>query len=97
MSDIGLGYIYPVESHSYQILVANLAKLRSRLYCKKYVGLVPLEFIIKQHVHRFHDTDLHPVIYHFVTQEAVRPSVTDRVKINVKEPIQNVFICPTAN
>ena len=51
--------------------------------------------IMKTHVRGFFDTDLHDVSWHFATHEAVRPSVrssTDRVKISVKEAIQNGFL-----
>ena len=44
----------------------------------------------------FFDTDLHEVSWHFATYEAVRPkwvlSSTDRVKISVKEAIENGFL-----
>ena len=51
---------------------------------------------MKTHVRGFFDTDLHEVSWHFATHEAVRPSgflsSTDRVKISVKEAIQNGFL-----
>ena len=55
-------------------------------------------YILKTHVHGFFDTNLHEVIWHFATHEAVRRSglqvklLTDRVKISVKEPMQNEFL-----
>ena len=50
-----------------------------------------VDFIIKTHVRGFFDTDLHEVSWHFATHEAVEwvLSSTDRVKISVKEAIQN--------
>ena len=46
--------------------------------------------MIKTHVHGFFDTDLHEVSWHFATHEAewVLCSI-ERVKISVKEAIQN--------
>ena len=41
----------------------------------------------KTHVRFFSDTDLHEVIWHFAPL-----SSTDRVKISVKEAIQNGFL-----
>ena len=50
-------------------------------------GETQWKYIIKTHVDGFFDTDLHRVSWHFATHEAV-----DRVKISVKEPIQNGFL-----
>ena len=52
---------------------------------------------MKTHVGGFFDTDLHKVSWHFATHEAVLKaewvlSSTDRVKISVKEAIQNGFL-----
>ena len=49
-------------------------------------------YTMKTHVRGFFDTDPHEVSWHFATHEAVRPRVLisiDRVKISVKEAIQN--------
>ena len=46
-------------------------------------------FITKTHVRGFFDPDLHEVSWHFATQVL---SSNDRVKINVKEAIQNGFL-----
>ena len=52
-----------------------------------------LECITKTHVRGFFDTDLHEVSWHFATHEAEWVlSSTDRVKISVKEAIQNGFL-----
>ena len=51
---------------------------------------------MKTHVHGFFDIDLHEVSWYFATLEADEAewvlSSTDRVKISVKEPIQNGFL-----
>ena len=49
--------------------------------------------MIKTHVHGFFNTDIHEVSQHFAAHEAVSwvLSSTARVKIVVKEPIQNIF------
>ena len=49
---------------------------------------------MKTHVRGLFDTDLHEVSWHFATHEAVTRvlSSTDRVKISVKEAIQNGFL-----
>ena len=51
---------------------------------------------MKTHVHGLFDTDLHEVSWYFATLEADEAewvlSSTDRVKISVKEPIQNGFL-----
>ena len=50
-------------------------------------------YIMKTHVRGLFDTDLHEVSWHFATHEAEWvPSSTDRVKISVKEAIQNGFL-----
>ena len=50
-------------------------------------------FIIKTHVRGFFDTSLHEVSWHFATHEAEWVlSSTERVKISVKEAIQNRFL-----
>ena len=46
---------------------------------------------MKTHVRGLFDTDLHEVSWHFAT-DRVQPSSTDRVKISVKEAIQNGFL-----
>ena len=58
--------------------------------CSALVTAV-LYFIIKTHVRGFFDTNLHEVSWHFATAEWVLSS-TDRVKISVKEAIQNGFL-----
>ena len=50
-----------------------------------------MRYIMKTHVRGFFDTDLHEVSWHFATAEWVLSS-TDRVKISVKEAIQNGFL-----
>ena len=62
------------------------------LLCLLTLKFYPSSHIIKTHVHGFFDTDLHEVSWHFATHEAVRPSSTDRMKISVKEAIQNGFL-----
>ena len=52
---------------------------------------LPGNYIMKTHVRGFFDTDLHEVSWHFETAEWVLSS-TDRVKISVKEAIQNGFL-----
>ena len=52
-----------------------------------------VDYIIKTHVRGFFDTDLHEVSWPYATLEAEWVlSSTDRVKISVKEAIQNGFL-----
>ena len=71
------------------------AVFTNALYLATYystLGLIlPWCVMIKTHVRGFFDTDLHEVSWHFATASWVLSS-TDRVKISVKEAIQNGFL-----
>ena len=58
----------------------------NRLKAITWTNNDPVHYIIKTHVRGFFDTDLHEFSWHFAL------SSTDRVKISVKEAIQNGFL-----
>ena len=59
--------------------ITSNSSAQSLAYCPfmrvmKGVHLLPVDSVMKTHVHGFFDTDLHEVNWHFATHEAVRPS-----------------------
>ena len=63
--------------------------------CKWYLTKC-VQYITKTHVNGFFETDPHEVSWHFETHEAAGrvgfKVSTDRVRISLKEPIQNGFL-----